>query len=309
MLKTYFKTTKSRRLEKTRRIREGVWINIGQAQENDLKKIVELTDLDILDVQDVLDLHELPRIERHKNSLIVYVRVPKYQSSQQEFVHTVPISIIITDRYFITISAFEDRIVKEVFKNDLPIATTQRGKLLVYLLLKMAGLFTHRIKEISNEVASKKKSIENIKDSDIGELIKHEDVLNQYISALIPMRNVFENIISGTYIDLYKDDQNLFDDMVIGIRQSVDICEVNLKSIKSLRESYQIVFTNRLNKVIQFLTAFTIIMTIPTIVASLYGMNVRLPFSENPLAFIYVLLISFVISALFLGVFYKKRWL
>jgi magnesium transporter len=115
--------------------------------------------------------------------------------------------------------------------------------------------------------------------------------------------------MSSSYLKFYREDQDLFDDMLNSIRQSVDICQVNLKSIKSLRESYQILFTNRLNKIIQFLTAFTIVMTIPTIIASLYGMNVELPLAGSKFAFLYVLFFSSFGIAAFLFLFYKKKWL
>lgn len=308
MLKIYFNTTKSRRLHKVKQIREGVWINISEAQHYDLEEIAKLTDLEILDLQDVLDLQELPRIERHKNSVILFVRSPLEKHSSQDFIHTTSLAIIVTDKYFITVSPDRNSIIKDVQKANLSVATTQRGKLLVYLLLKISQSFTQKVKEISYEVLSKKKSIDNIKNSDISELIKYEDILNQYISALVPMRNVFETLLTGGHVKFYQEDQDLFDDMVISIRQSVDICQVTLKSISSLRESYQVVFTNRLNKVIQFLTGFTIIMTIPTIIASLYGMNVRLPLAESPYAFIYVILFSLIGIFLFSFLFYKKKW-
>ncbi len=309
MLKVYFKTAQSKRLKKVKKIREGSWININYAEHDDLEDITELTDLSLLDLQDTLDLQELPRIERHNKSIILFIRTPISKNSDHQFIHTVPLAIIINSKYFITISAEKNSIIKEIQKDSLSIATTQRGKMLVYILLRVSKSFTNRVKEISYEVLSKKKHIENIKNSDISELIKHEDVLNQYISALIPMRNLFENLMSSSYLKFYREDQDLFDDMLNSIRQSVDICQVNLKSIKSLRESYQIVFTNRLNKVIQFLTAFTIVMTIPTIIASLYGMNVELPLAGSRFAFFYVLFFSSFGIAAFLFFFYKKKWL
>ena len=309
MLKIYFKSPEDRRIEKIDSLREGAWINASSIEHNDLEKIASMADLDLLDLQDAMDLYELPRMERHDKTLVFFVRIPREQIDDQEIIHTTPITFIITDKYFISLSLFEDRIIEDVIKNSLSMTTTQRGKFFVYILLKIAQRFTSRVKEVSNEVASKKKKIENIKDSDINELIKYEDVLNQYISALIPMKSVLENISTGTYLQLYEDDKDLFNDMIIGIRQSVEICQVNLKSISSLRDSYQILFTNKLNKVIQFLTAFTIIMTIPTIIASLFGMNVQVPLAESQFAFIYVLLLSFFIVGIFLFIFYKKKWL
>ncbi|MBU1203135.1 hypothetical protein KKH39_03815 [Patescibacteria group bacterium] len=309
MIKIYYSTAHSNRITKIKKIREGAWLNLVNTDHNDLNKIAKLTKLGIIDLQDSMDINELPRIERHKDSLIVFVRTPKDQSTVSDFLYTQSMTFVITSRYFITISPAENPAIKSIIKDGLTSATTQRARLLITLLLKIAQLYTVRIKEINNAVISRKKHIDSIKDSDIGALVKYEDILNQYIAALIPMRNVFENIMTGTYLDMYKDDEALFDDMINNIHQSVDICQVNLKSIRSLRESYQIVFTNRLNKVIQFLTAFTIIMTIPTIIASLYGMNVKLPLAESPFAFSYILLISAFIISLFLYIFYKKKWL
>ncbi len=309
MLNIYFKTDKSNRIEHLDQIKDGVWINASHLEHDDLEKLASMTDLDLLDLQDVLDLHELPRIERQEKTLLVFVRIPREQIDDKEIIHTTPLTFILTEKYFISLVLFEDKVIKDILKNSLSIATTQKAKLLLYILLKISQRFTARVREVNNQVASKKKKIANIKDSDINELIDYEDLLNQYISALIPMRSVFENIAAGNYLQLYEEDRDLLNDMVISIRQSAEICQVNLKSIKSLRDSYQILFTNKLNRTIQFLTAFTIIMTIPTIIASLFGMNVGLPLADSPLAFVYVLVISFLTVGIFLFVFYKKKWL
>ncbi len=123
------------------------------------------------------------------------------------------------------------------------------------------------------------------------------------------MRNVFEAIGSGGYVHLYSYDTDLLEDMIISIKQSADICSVSEKSIRSLRESYQAIFTNRLNKTIRLLTSFTIILTVPTIIASIYGMNIGLPFQENPLAFLFILALIFLISSVFFIIFYVNKWL
>jgi magnesium transporter len=309
MLEIYYKTTKVKKQVKLKKIRDGAWIDIKKANETDLKKLIDITGLSYLDLQDSLDPHELSRIERIGDNTIIFVRSPKQYHDASDLIHTDLLTIVITSQYFITISASENKIIKNMLKQKIDIATTQRGKLLVYLLLKISHEFTHSIKEVRNNVLSQERNINKIKNSDIINLIHSEEILNQHISALIPMKNVFESISSGKYIHLYSEDESLFEDLIISIRQSTDLCQVNIKSIKTLRDSYQIIFTNKLNKVIQFLAAFTIIMTIPTIVASLYGMNVNLPLSGSPFAFFYVLLISIGISLIFLFIFYKKKWL
>jgi magnesium transporter len=93
------------------------------------------------------------------------------------------------------------------------------------------------------------------------------------------------------------------------MRQSEDVCRVNIKSIRSLRDSYHIIFTNDVNRTIKLLTALTIIFSIPTIIASLYGMNVALPLQAKPYAF--ALILGFTAIASFLAIFWfkRRRWL
>jgi magnesium transporter len=309
MLDIYYKTTKSDNFKKIKSIRDGVWINVENAQKEDLEEIVKLTDLDYADLQDSLDPYELPRIERHEGSVIIFMRNPQDKTNKDEFLYTQLLTIVISNKYFITISISKNKVVESILDKGINFATTQRARLLIYILLQIAQKFTKEIKFVKNKVLSQKKHIKNIESSDIVNLIENEEILNQYTSSLSPMKSVFKTISKGKYIYLYEYDEDSLQDMIISMNQSVDLCDVSIKSIQSLRDSYQIIFTNRLNKVMKFLTSFTIIMTIPTIVASIYGMNVGLPLSRNPFAFWYIMIISFGISLIFVWVFFRKRWL
>ena len=308
MLDIYYKSTKDSSFKKSKSIRDGAWINVNNAQKEDLEKIVKLADLDYADLQDTLDPYELPRIERHEGSVIIFMRNPR-DKTKDEFLYTQPLTIVITNKHFITITISQNKIIETILEKDAKFATTQRARLLIYILLQIAQKFTREIKAVKNDVLSQKKHIKQIESSDIVNLIENEEILNQYTSSLSPMKSVFKTIAKGKYIYLYEYDEDSLQDMITSINQSVDLCDVSIKSIQSLRDSYQIIFTNRLNKVIKLLTAFTIIMTIPTIIASVYGMNVKLPLADNPLAFIYVLIIGFVISLFFFILFTKKKWM
>ena len=189
------------------------------------------------------------------------------------------------------------------------ISTTQKSKLLLRILNRIAQEYTLQVKNLRSQVASSTKENYDADTKDFIFLAKSEEVLNQYLSALIPMNNVFEAIRSGKYVSLYAEDEDLVQDIVIGIKQSADICAVNLRNITSIRDSYQVIFTNNLNKVIKLLTALTVIVTIPTMIASLYGMNVSLPFSHSPWAFIGVVLTALLFSLMSLFIFYRKKWL
>ncbi|MCB1116803.1 MAG: hypothetical protein KDK71_10075, partial [Chlamydiia bacterium] len=144
---------------------------------------------------------------------------------------------------------------------------------------------------------------------DITNLTHNEEILNQYLSSLVPIRNVLESITSGRYTFLYEKDQDLLEDLLNASMQSEDLCSINLRSIRSLRDSYQIIFTNQLNKTIKLLTALTIILSIPTMIASLYGMNVGLPLASGKYAFACILIFIAILSIFSLIIFQRKKWL
>jgi magnesium transporter len=130
-----------------------------------------------------------------------------------------------------------------------------------------------------------------------------------FFASLTQINPVLQNIISGKLIELYKEDHELTEDLVVSSNQLVELCKSTLKNIVNIREAYSTIVTNDLNKVIKLFTSLTVILTIPTIIASLYGMNVALPFANHPDAFWLVGgIIIFIITVVF-WIFNRNRWL
>jgi len=307
MREIFFKDIKSQALQKIDQVKSGVWINIENATVDDLLFVKSITNLNYSDIEDVLDVHELPRIERKNDAVIVFIRDAQFFNGDKD-ISTTPLTIITTSKYIITISISKIEIIKALIKNGFDYSTTQRSAFLINILLNISKNYTKRVKNVNNSVEYQKDKLERITNSDILKLIENEEILSDYIAALDPMKIVFEAIETGKYIPIYKYDEDLIEDMIISIRQSVGVCSTNLKSIKSLRESYQIIFTNNLNKTIKLLTSITVFLTIPTMVASFFGMNVIIPFGENNYIFLYVILASFIISGAFFIFFINKKY-
>lgn len=307
MIGIYFKTLKDRKFKQITEYRAGSWINVENAEDSDLIEIGRLTGLEKADLSDSLDTYEVPRIEREEGkNILIFLRNP---ASTETYLKTEVLTVVVTPKYLITISPAKNAIVDAVLEQSTKIATTQKSKLLIKLLLRIANAYTQEIKQVRNNVHTRLVPVKKVGTKDIIVLSDSEEVLTQYLSALVPMNNVFEAIRTGKFVGLYADDEDLLTDLSIGMQQSQAICEVNLKSITGMRESYQVLFTNNLNKVIKLLTALTIILTIPTITASLFGMNVVLPFAENPLAFYIVMGIAAIVAFVVLLIFYYEDFL
>ncbi len=306
MIDIYFKTIKDRIFKKIEADRVGTWINIEDATTEDLAKVSALTRLDVADFHDSLDSYEIPRIERQEGNTILFVRSPDPDDTEN---FTELLTIIISEKYIITISASKNKIISRLLDQKLTVATTQKSKLLIQILLRIYQSYNLEIKNVRNIVLKSRSAAKKVKNADLIEFAESEDVLNQYISALVPMNNVLEAVRGGKYINLYEEDEDILQDLLIAGKQAVDICIVNIKSIKSLRDSYQAVFSNNLNKIIKLFTALTIILEIPMIMTGLFGMNVPLPFQENVFGFIYVVMITVAISLTILVIFWIKKWL
>lgn len=270
-----------------------------------MAEVMRIANLNAADLKDVLDNYEIPRIEKQEDSILVFLRLPY---AVNDINHTSTFALIITNESLITLSMQDNPLIDDLMNYPNGVDTTNIAELLSRILLDLSYAYTSKIKSINNAVASHRKSIQHVGNKDIEELIRNEEILDQYLSSLVPMRNVFERILSNKYIAINEEHTDLLEDVVNSITQSLDVCKVNLRSIQRLRDSYQIIFTNNLNRVIKFLTSVTIIMTIPTIISSIFGMNVALPLADQPYAFAMVLGISAVLAIVLFSFFYFKRW-
>ncbi len=306
MIEIYFKTVRDTQFARISEFRPGSWVYVKEATLDDLHKIAEAIHLDINDIRDSLDKYELPRIEHIDENIVFFIRQP---SSNETGLYTETLTIILTNTYVVAISPHHSEIIENLINSDTNLGTTQKSKLILHILLKITQDYTNNIKRVRHSILGSEHPPKVVDSESIIVLTKNEEILNQYLTALVPMRNLLETMATGRYMHFYEQDLDLLEDLMIAMRQSEDVCRVNIKSIRSLRDSYHIIFTNDVNRTIKFLTALTIILSIPVIIVSAYGMNVALPFQGNRYAFLAILGIILFSSVLALGFFRKKHWL
>jgi len=308
MIEYYFKTAKEEEFLSIPTPKEGCWIHVDEATTNDLEQICQLTGLEYTDLQDSLDRYELPRLEKVQNSVLIFIRHPVEQEIGVGL-YTMTLTMVITSHYFITISPEKNRLIRSFIGKKGKLSTLQRSKLVIDLLFRVTQEFTSHIRRVRHNVLTQEKEMINVESDDITTLTRQEEILNQYLSALEPMRRVLDGITSGRYTNLYEKEHEQLEDLVNAVKQSEILCSIAVKTIRSLRDSYNIIFTNKLNKTIKLLTALTIIFHIPTIIASLYGMNIDLPFAKSTSAFFLIFSMIVVLSACGLILFRRKKWL
>lgn len=305
MLKIYYKKTKTDPLSEISEMRSGAWIHIDEATAEDLEHLSQLTKIEQVDLADCLDKYEVPRIERSNNYLIIFTRYP---TDQEIGLYTSTLTLIVSNHLFISVCPNRCLLVQNFLETG-KFTTWHSRKLMIQLIIKINQEFNGQIRRVRYNILGAEKEMIHVESEDITIMTKNEEILNQYLSALFSTRNVLEEITSQRYAYFYEKEQELLLDCLNSTKQSVELCDIVLKSIRSLRDAYQIIFTNNLHKTIKLLTALTIILSIPTMIASIYGMNVNLPLAKSSFAFIIVLGFTGILSAFALWIFKRKGWL
>lgn len=306
MLKIFYKESKEAEVVELPEVRPGCLVHVDEASIADLETVSNLTRIPYADLLDCLDKYEIPRVEQIENNLLVFTRYP---TDQEVGLYTSTLSLILTDKYLITICPHRSLLIKDFIEQKNKYSTVSNTKLLINILQKISHEFTGQIRKVRYNVLSAEKEMISVDSEDITTMTKNEEILNQYLSGLGTTRTALRGVKSGLYAELQEKEHALLEDCIISIQQSEELCNNVIKSIRSLRDSYQIIFTNNLHKTIKLLTALTIILSIPTMIASIYGMNINLPFAGNTFAFGIVIGGTLILTTFGFWIFRKKGWL
>lgn len=257
-------------------------------------------------MKDALDPYEVPRIEFEKKTVYVFTRVPHADEARTA---TIPILIVIGENFVLTLSEKTLPFLEQFLNGKVDFSTTQKTKLFLQIFSQIVAAYNNSLNNISRQVRSFGIHLEEITNKQITQLVGFEGVLNDFLSALVPTNNILNNFLSGKFITLYEEDRDLIEDLSLGIGQLVESCRSNLRTMVNIRESYSTIVTNNLNRIIRLLTALTVIIAVPTMIASFFGMNVALPLADSPEAFFWILSGTGVIGILLLVTFIRNRWL
>lgn len=287
MIEYLKRVDKKEKIRKIRAVTEDCWIRCINPTEEDLaslsKKFKLRTDLLI----DGLDIYENPRIEQERGNVYIFLRTPKVsdfsnlkieQESSESFL------LILTKNNIITISKTDLEIFK-ILENSKSLLTNDRSLTTLLILSYISKTFGNSVREIMKTVKKDKANISHYNEKDLFKLVIKEDAINDYLSSFSPLIDINKQVIGIKALRFPEEEKEFIEDLAIDLNQTLNTCKGALKNISNMRDYYTATLTNKLNKTITLLTFFTVFLTIPTIIFSLYGMNIALPFQQHPLAF------------------------
>jgi magnesium transporter len=310
MLNLYYKSLRESDLKILDNFKSGTWISVEDPDAKELEQLRDEFGLDEGLLTDAIDFYEVPRLEIRDKITYIFTRVPYHDEENRS--RTIPLLVALAPDFVLTISQRPLPFLKEFLQNPEKINTTQKTNLVLKIFSRINRAYENFLTDINRSVRRDSIQLEQsqkINNKDIIEFLTFERTLNDFLTALQPTATILDNLLSGKVLKLYENDKELVEDLLLNTNQLVVLCRSDLKNIVNLRESYSIIATSNLNRVIKLLTAVTVIITIPTMIASFYGMNVGLPYQESPLAFLGIVVFTITVSFVLLLVFIKNRWL
>ncbi len=294
----------------------GCWINImppfSQEELDEVSRDFEIP-LDFL--TDSLDIDERSRYDREDNVRHIVLNSPMHNesslSSSNAFYVTVPIGIILTADHTVTITSFENTILEPFKKDKIRNFDPSDEKMFVLQLLEQnVYAYLNALKKLNlQRNLIEKKLLISTENEHLIELLRIEKSLVYFVNALSVTELLNLKMKRTDFLQLQEDEDKieLFEDIIIDTSQALQMANIYANIQGSTMETYGSIINNNVNAVMQRLTLVTIILAVPTLVASIFGMNV--PFyglENNSHALIYILIGS-VLFALLLAWFFRRK--
>jgi len=306
MIKYYQRTIKDQKLKKLEHFLIGSLVHVVDPQEEEIKSLAKQFSLDADILKDALDPYEAPRMELKKDIAYIFARVPRHDEEMSN-ISTFPVMFAIGKDFFIIASQENTDFLLSAISRRKKYYTTQRTKLFIKMFAEIEDKYNNLLNNISRRINYFGLNSANIKDEDIIGFVKFEVILNEFISALLPVRHVLSSVISGKALGLYQDDRDLIEDLQLNNDQLIERSKSYLTNIINIRQAQEVISTNRLNRVMKVLTASTVILALPTMITSLYGMNVALPFVSGSGSFWGILAVITALTGTLLVILKKSK--
>lgn len=285
------------------KLRSGSWVRCERPSDEEVSQLLTLgLDEDL--ISDALDPHEVPRIEFDDEWTYLIARLPDTDDDFNDF--TTPILFCINKDHIVTLSRDSLGRLWQPFIDKVRIRTDRQVELLVAMVEAISTQYQRRVATINRQMRAATDSIHTLRVNDIATLAEYERKLNDYLDALIPMNWAIERLLATQKLRLKADDKEDVEDISIDLEQVIARCKSLLRTITNVRDSYRAVMDTRLNETIRLLTVITVALTIPTMIAGLYGMNVPVPGADNPLMFWGITAVS-VVLAFVVGYYFLRR--
>lgn len=312
MIKVYNSNLETNQLKTFEKIDKGCWINMLNPTEEEIKKVCKAVKIKEDFIRYSLDYEEKARIdeEDEDGTILFIVDVPIIEKEKESEIYTtMPLGmIVVRDEYFITVSLKRNRIIDNFEKNRVKgFSTYKKSRFLFQIMLTNASYYLTYLKQINKETEIAESTLKtSMKNRELLKLLSLEKSLVYFTTSLKSNELVMEKTLRGKILKLYEEDEDILEDAIIENKQAIEMSKIYSDILNGTMDAYASIISNNLNGVMKFLTSITIILAIPTLISSLWGMNVPVPLQNHPYGFPILVVACIIVTTISILMLRKK---
>ena len=293
---------------------EGCWIALTNPTATEIFEISEQFGIEVDDLRAPLDEEERSRIEVEDNYTLILADVPAIEErNEKDWYVTIPLGIIVTQKMIFTVCLEDTQVLTRFMEGRVRnFFTYMKTRFILQILYRNASMYLRYLRIIDKKSEQIEEKLHlSTRNQELMELLELEKSLVYFTTSLRSNEAVLEKLIKIESIKKYPEDTELLEDVIIENTQAIEMANIYSGILRSMMDAFASVISNNLNDVMKILSVITIVMSIPTIIFSAYGMNLApsgMPFSSTTLGFAIVILISIgasIVAAMFLS---KKKY-
>ena len=279
-------------------IESGSWIHISNPTADIINRVCELTSMSNELLLCALDDEESARVDTDDGDTLIVLDTPLAIDESNANYTTVPFIIGYNRSYYVTICKHDVPLINDLFRKVKVIEPHKHVRLTLYFVNVLASIFITFLKRINTHTENLETKLRtSTKNKELLELMDTNKTLVYFSTALNADKGVLSRLLRSQTYKKFESDFDLMEDTQVEMDQAIEMCSIYRNILSGMMDAFASIINNNMNVIMKTLTVVTIIISLPTLVASIYGMNVNdMPLAENKFGFWIVLSICIVFA-------------
>ena len=264
----------------------GTWVCVTSPDESESASLIAEFGLEPDFIRSALDEEETSRIETEDGNTLIILDIPHVEKSGDSVVYsTMPIGIIVTKTNVLTVCLRENPLINEFAEGVVRGLNTEfKTQFVLRIILRVAGRYLQHLRQIDRLSTHTEQELrKSMKSKDLIKLLDINKSLVYFSTSLKADAATLEKMMRGRYLKMYPEDQELLEDVLIEVRQAIEMATIYTNVLNSMMDASASLISNNLNDIMKVLAGITIVIAVPTVISGLYGMNIEggyMPFSQ-----------------------------
>ena len=255
---------------------DNCWVHLTYPSEDELEQVITKLNVDPGLLRAALDEEETSRIDNEEDQTLIIIDLPSVEKDDAVIYSTIPLGILMTPKQIITVCLKESSVIQDFQEGVVKgVRTEQKTNFLFRILLRVASRYLQYLKQIDKIYNYMERQLyKSQRNKELIQMLDLEKSLVYFNTSLKANEVTLEKILRGRIITLYEEDHDLLEDVLIEVRQAIEMTNIYSSIISGMMDAFASVISNNLNVIMKVLTSITILLTIPNIIFGFYGMNI-----------------------------------